>query len=639
MFPVTKALKEALLQHFLGLKLEIAYAIHKPFPFFESLRDKSLITERMYMESLEACQNLVPVSRVVHNILTQMERTFDLSLLMALFSPINLREYPNLMKSFRSFKRVASANLASKTHDGEDSQALSRLPPGPVQGSSSNQTFQIKDKEDWQDLPSASPGPVQVVKEDSPEPNVPEETPKITDTPPTQEGKKRKRSVFSTPKKRQQKKIQKKATGGWRSETARIGPCSQGAASLTGGIQEKRQVVDHMTQMKDNPTNQSKTMTRAQKTKTDCVRTPEPEETNANKTEMKKEGHPQETPHPPRRIRHERKRKRFSWSHLERRKKISLTRETASPALGIPEKLPVLDEVLQMKKNSSHQSKAMTRLQRTRTACAHTPKPEVSERPEDEAVGFHSLQLPVTCGEANGVLHTERLKRGPSEKCIQDEKGAWFTPREFEVAGKRAKSKKWKRSVLCRGQSLGQLLEKGLLCCPSRESLKKEAAGQHVCEVCCQGGRLLSCDTCSRAFHQDCHVPPCEAQRSPWSCTFCGMKGSSGSSQCLQDSEILEKQMPPADQLIRDYGEPFREAMWLDLVKERLTKRVYSVSWFVRDMRLIFRNHKTFYKTSDFGKVGLHLEAEFEKALQEVLCFHEDKEKSPGSSVTSFQRM
>lgn len=38
--------------------------------------------------------------------------------------------------------------------------------------------------------------------------------------------------------------------------------------------------------------------------------------------------------------------------------------------------------------------------------------------------------------------------------------------------------------------------------------------------------------------------------------------------------------------------------MWLDLVKERLAERVCTVAWFVRDMRLIFRNHKTFYKVT-----------------------------------------
>lgn len=47
---------------------------------------------------------------------------------------------------------------------------------------------------------------------------------------------------------------------------------------------------------------------------------------------------------------------------------------------------------------------------------------------------------------------------------------------------------------------------------------------------------------------------------------------------------------------IRDYGEPFKEAMWLDLVKERLTEKVYMVPCFVQDVHLIFHNHKMFYK-------------------------------------------
>lgn len=48
MFTLTKALEKALLQHFIYMKVNIAYAINKPFPFFEALRDKSFITERMY---------------------------------------------------------------------------------------------------------------------------------------------------------------------------------------------------------------------------------------------------------------------------------------------------------------------------------------------------------------------------------------------------------------------------------------------------------------------------------------------------------------------------------------------------------------------------------------------------------------
>uniref|UniRef100_A0A8D0WL70 SP110 nuclear body protein n=1 Tax=Sus scrofa TaxID=9823 RepID=A0A8D0WL70_PIG len=122
---------------------------------------------------------------------------------------------------------------------------------------------------------------------------------------------------------------------------------------------------------------------------------------------------------------------------------------------------------------------------------------------------------------------------------------------------------------------------------------------------------------------------------------------ASGSQRCLRGSEGLARQMLPEEQLkceflllkaychpqssffaetprnIQDYGEPFKEAMWLDLVKERLTERVYTVAWFLRDMRLIFRNHQMFYKASDFGQIGLDLEAEFEKDLKKMFTVHE----------------
>lgn len=55
MFTVTRAIEETLFQHFIHQKLEIAYAIYKPFPFFETLRDNSLITERMYRVGRVSC--------------------------------------------------------------------------------------------------------------------------------------------------------------------------------------------------------------------------------------------------------------------------------------------------------------------------------------------------------------------------------------------------------------------------------------------------------------------------------------------------------------------------------------------------------------------------------------------------------
>lgn len=48
---------------------------------------------------------------------------------------------------------------------------------------------------------------------------------------------------------------------------------------------------------------------------------------------------------------------------------------------------------------------------------------------------------------------------GSSEKCIRNEEGVWFTPKEFEMEGKRTKTRKWKQTVLCRGKPLEELLK------------------------------------------------------------------------------------------------------------------------------------------------------------------------------------
>ncbi|EPQ17841.1 Sp110 nuclear body protein [Myotis brandtii] len=665
MFNITRDLKETLRQHFIFQKLEISYAICKPFPFLEGLRDKSFISEKMYMESMEACRNMVPVSKVVYNILTKMEEPFNLSFLEMLFSQINLREYPNLVAIQRSFRNVVAscggwrgatvtvfevptnsrgrsprqnllplpapqrpplrcptpvprvnqpsaipqhsnkvldkppssagpakalprviqegrttpANLTSHINDEEDSQQVPSTPPATVQVSSDHPTPQAKDKEDAQEMPQAPSAPEPVIRNDPPESNEPAEPQEAASTPLVKKGKKRKRSMWSVPKKRQQKKR-----------------LSKGTASPGQRIQEKLQMVDQVTQRKDDSTRNSKVVKRTQKTRTKCAQTSGPE-------------------------------------------------GTTSP---VPQ---MVDQATQKKNNSTGNSRVMTRAQKARTESAQTSGPEEKKRkkdvcssstiscqknippkgkPKDDIVDFQSPTLPVTCGGETRILHKEKMEKGSSEKCIQNEEGAWFTPREFEIKGRGTKSKDWKRNVRCKGQTLQQLME---------------WENSNECEVCCREGQLLCCDACPRAFHEDCHIPPMEAKRSPWSCTFCRMKESSGSQQCLRESEVLTRQMGPEEQLkceflllktychpqsaffakipsnIRDYAEPFKEAMWLDLVKERLTEKVYTVEWFVRDIRLIFHNHKTFYKASALGQIGLDLEAKFEKDLKEVLIF------------------
>ncbi|XP_036713070.1 sp110 nuclear body protein isoform X6 [Balaenoptera musculus] len=733
---MTRALKEALLQHFIHQKLEIAYAINKPFPFFEGLRDNFFITESLYQESLEACRNLVPLSRVVYNILTQLENTFSLSFLELLFSRINLSEYPNLMTTLKSFKRVvisnggwsrittipleAAANPAGRSspwallplptcqhpplslppcspsvskpgtpaqpsaeilHEQPSPAGLTVALPGIIQEgrltpvSSDNLIPQIKDKEDTQEMSCAASGPVPVIRDDAPEPSDPKELQEASRAPPSKKGKKRKRNIWLTSKKRRQKKSP-----------------PRGAALPGHGTQKTLQVAEQVTHREDDSTRNTKVTTRAKKRRTECAQTPAPEEVSDGTSEMNGGKRPQEPPSTPPRLTHgkdpmdkgsklplgkspgekRRKRKIHSWSSSKKRQKKSLPRGSALPGRRTQEMLQGVDQVTERKNGSTRSSKVMTQAQKARAERAQKPAPEKKKRikdvrssaktscqrnirikgkHKDEALDFHSPKLPVTCGEAKGILYKEKMKQGSSEKCIQNEKGLWFTPREFEIEGKRKQSKNWKRSVLCRGKTLEQLLEKGLLLCPPRRSLKREENSRE-CEVCCRGGPLLCCDTCPRAFHEDCHIPPAETERSPWSCTFCRMKESSGSQQCLGQSGVLARQMQREEQLkceflllkaychpqssfftetpcnIRDYGEPFREAMWLDLVKERLAEKVYTVAWFLRDMRLIFRNHKTFYKASDFGQVGLDLEAEFEKNLKEVLTFHEANKNS-----------
>ncbi|XP_029789474.1 sp110 nuclear body protein isoform X3 [Suricata suricatta] len=700
MFTMTRALQETLLQHFIYQKLEIAYAIHKPFPFLEGLRDNSFITETMYRESVEAYRNQVPVSRVVYNILTHLEKMFSLSCLQMLFSQINLREYPNLMTILKSFRSVVISyggwnraepiflEAPANSAEGSSLQTLLSLPPPQHQPQSlspcapsvnepsastqhsteilgepsspagpavalSRATQKGRITPDSQEMPGTPPASVQEIRDDSPELNDPKELQEASSTLPNKKGKKRKRSIWSTPKKRQQKKR-----------------LSKGRASPEHRIQEKLGVMDQTTEKKDDSTRNSEVMTRVQKARTGCTQTIGPEEIRDDCSEVNEDERPQEPPSiPPSNVHGKGEKYNLPTSKIRQKPRLP---KAASPKHRIQEKLQVVDQATERKDDSTRNSEVMTRAQKARTGCTQTSGPEEKkgkkevsssstrrcqknippkEEPEDESVDFHSPELPVTCGEAKGILYKEKLKQGSSEKCIQNEEGVWFTPKEFEIEGNRATSKKWKRSVHCRGKTLEELLKKGFLLCPPRISVKRKGGNSKECEVCCRGGPLLCCVTCPRAFHEDCHIPPAEAERSPWSCTFCKME-SSGRQQCHGKPEVLERQMQPEEQLkceflllkaychpqssffaetpynICDYGEPFKEAMWLDLVKERLTEKVYTVTWFVRDMRLIFYNHKMFYKTSDLGQIGLDLEAEFEKDLKEMFNFCKAKENS-----------
>lgn len=77
------------------------------------------------------------------------------------------------------------------------------------------------------------------------------------------------------------------------------------------------------------------------------------------------------------------------------------------------------------------------------------------------------------------------------------------------------------------------------LCCPSdcicpllvvEEGDGYETDHQDYCEVCQQGGEIILCDTCPRAYHLVCLDPELEkAPEGKWSCPHCVSVGACGS--------------------------------------------------------------------------------------------------------------
>ncbi|XP_053453666.1 nuclear body protein SP140-like protein [Nycticebus coucang] len=179
-----------------------------------------------------------------------------------------------------------------------------------------------------------------------------------------------------------------------------------------------------------------------------------------------------------------------------------------------------------------------------------------------------------------------------------------------------------------------------------------EPKNSNICEVCRKWGDLFCCDTCPRSFHENCHIPPVECERNPWSCIFCEIQAIQErcreSPPCHQESEVLVKQMLPEEQLKCEFvllkvycdpkssffaGKPYysrygsqgpEKPMWLNKVKESLNKKMYpQVKGFVEDMRLIFQNHKELYEKNNFIRLGFQIENNFERNFKNTFSIQE----------------
>ncbi|XP_033085799.1 nuclear body protein SP140-like protein isoform X5 [Trachypithecus francoisi] len=513
-----RLLCDAVFKHFKRYKVEISNA-KKTFPFLEGLRDRELITNKMFEDSQDSCRNLVPVQRVVYNVLSELEKTFNLPVLEALFSEVNMQEYPDLIHIHKSFNNAIQDKLFLQESDRKEREERPDIQLSLEQGA---------------EQPACENEKCSYVTGFS------EEVPESPEA----------------------KMENDQACG--KMDTVDIGN-----NSTLGKPKRKRK---------------------------------------------RKKGH--------------------SWTRIKSRTQKKIQQHDNSKAGGrlIPKEEKAKVNLQGLSKISERKrSKPGTRFTHSDRAPQKRVRSRASRKHKDETVDFQAPLLPVTCGGVKGILHKEKLKQ------------------EFETKGGYARSKNWKLSVRCGGWPLQRLMKR-ILKSHNNTSVDPCMRNLDECEVCRDGGEVFCCDTCSRVFHENCHIAPVETERTPWSCIFCRMKESSGSQQCCQESEVLERQMCPQEQLkceflllkvyccsessffakipyyyyIREACQGLKEPMWLDKIKKRLNEHSYpQVEGFVRDMRLIFQNHRASYKYNDFGQMGLRLEAEFEKDFKEVFAIQE----------------
>ncbi|XP_052509503.1 nuclear body protein SP140-like protein [Budorcas taxicolor] len=659
---------ETALRHFKRHKVEISTAIKKTFPFLEGLRDRELITNKMYEDCQDSCRNLVPVPKVVYNVLSKLEKTFNLSLLEALFSDVNMQEYPDLNHVRKSFENAIQEKLSYEETDGEEREERPAIQLSLEQGTASpenrlsdylSETEEINTKRN--DTPSnqndalesqqaneqcdqesepaefCEPAPIQ-----SNDADAGEETPD-----PLPSNKERAKasnyglqinscSVHLVDIKKEKPffnsevRLRAQARTGYNRVSDIIVISSEDSAESSDG-DEFPEPSTSTPRITDPSAIGSTSIFRTSSRKRRM--------SGGDSSDLSNEGEPQAT---------------SSSALRDGSAKTITTMMKCSCVMYSSKSVPRGQEAM----TESHQAligwkKPLTPYQGIETVCTESLKrgrkrgPRV---PRDTNMDFQRDQLPVTCGEAKGILYKEKMKKGSSEKCIKDKNGKWFTLKEFEDEGGHKASKNWKQSVRCGGWPLKNLIQKGFLPNPPRKRKKREDSNK--CEVCSREKELLSCDTCPRFFHGNCHIPPKLATKNPWSCIFCQIKDLKKccpeSQPIYQESEILQKRMLPREQLkceflllkvycspkssffvsephyTRDTSQDLEEPMWLDKIKHKLTMTLYYQVWdFVRDMRLIFQNHKVVYENNKFSNLGLQLEAQFENDFKDIFGIQE----------------
>uniref|UniRef100_A0A8D0U7G5 Nuclear body protein SP140-like protein n=1 Tax=Sus scrofa TaxID=9823 RepID=A0A8D0U7G5_PIG len=606
---------EIVFNHFKRHKVEISNAIKKPFPFLEGLRDRELITNKMYEDFQDSCRNLVPVPRVVYKVLSELEKIFDLPLLEALFSEVNMQEYPDLNQIYKSFENVIQEKLNHEEGDREEREERPNVQLRLQQGSNKNSFRSLT----WLSR------------------------------------------RFSSYDEYYEQVHDESDNGDARKEMPNPEPTDEKSAKLSNhGYQINSCSVCLVDIKKEKPFLTSEFEFQSQASDVIVISSEDSAESGDGEMSSGASRSAQRTlPDLP----NTENKAFYGPSNRKRRMASSDSSELSDEGASRKPYTSFLENGSDTSDSESNSTLGKHSGKRRKKTANTGPRKKGRKRspriPRVENMDFQSPQLPVTCGPAEGVLYKKKMEQGIWQKCIKSKNGKWFTLKEFEAEGKHDASKNWKMSVRCGGWPLKTLIENRHLPVPPRNR-KKETSGK--CAVCEGEEELFSCDTCSRFFHENCHVQPKDANSYPWSCIFCKIKALQEkcpeSQPRHQESEVLKRQMLPDEQLKCEFlllkvyccpkspffaSEPYfrfcqqsrtrsrvlAKPMWLDKIKKKLTRNIYcQVEWFIQDMRLIFQNHRVFYKNKNFINLGLQLEDKFENYFKDIFGIQEISTKS-----------
>uniref|UniRef100_G1PH52 Autoimmune regulator n=1 Tax=Myotis lucifugus TaxID=59463 RepID=G1PH52_MYOLU len=151
------------------------------------------------------------------------------------------------------------------------------------------------------------------------------------------------------------------------------------------------------------------------------------------------------------------------------------------------------------------------------------------------AVAVSSGDVPGACGAVEGILIQQVFESGGTQKCIQV--GGVYTPSKFEdPSGGKSKARSGsglKTLVRAKGPQVAAPAAEDPragqqdrvpaplpLPLPSEPQLHQK--NEDECAVCRDGGELICCDGCPRAFHLACLSPPLqEIPSGTWRCSSC----------------------------------------------------------------------------------------------------------------------